>query len=405
MWKQHQLAYCSNLHAGETLDSVQQNIARYVAKVRQKQALNTQYSGLWLSAKAAQSLTCAEQRAQFTSCLTQHGVVLTSLNGFPYGNFHDSVVKAKVYQPHWATPERLTYTQQLANILAQCLPSDVSFGAISTLPLGYKADFSVEQYQQALRQLLQLNRYLADLHERTQKRVIVCLEMEPDCALQSTDELIACFSDLTQLNGEYPAYLGACFDVCHQAVMYEDIYHSLRCIHEAGITLGKIQVSNAIHVDLSQQTSALKPILHRFAEPKFLHQVKARVHRCGEANSRSSASSHSSDFISAPDLATFLEEQDLNAEYIQDFRVHFHVPLNAEQFIHPAITPLHAPIHATLQFLSDYHTHVNPLLEVETYSWDALPDELQPTSDEQLIQGVSNEINWLAQQLKQRGLL
>lgn len=408
MWNPEQLAYCSNLHAGESIDEVQGNLAKYVAKVREKLHLKQQSSGLWLSAKAADALSHAQAMNEFKACLSHCGIQLTSLNGFPYGNFHNDVVKQAVYQPDWSTPERLLYTQNLAQILAQCLqnedatanenaPHASAIGTISTLPLGYKSDFSPQKRQRAQQQLLQLNQYLGELHARTNKRIVVCLEMEPDCELARTDELIAFFQTLTQRNGGPLNYLGACFDVCHQAVMYEDIYDSLRRIHQAGILIGKIQVSNAIHIDVAatppETLDSLHKVLIDFAEPKFLHQVTARR--------------HNNSLFSAPDLSVFLQEQALNPHEIKDLRVHFHVPLNAEHFIHPAITPLHAPLQAMFQYLADCHAmplHVTPFLEVETYSWDALPSALQPQSDEALIQGVANEITWLAQQLKQRGL-
>ena len=41
-----------------------------------------------------------------------------TINGFPYGAFHGTPVKAEVYRPDWRDPERLRYTNQLADLLA-----------------------------------------------------------------------------------------------------------------------------------------------------------------------------------------------------------------------------------------------------------------------------------------------
>jgi hypothetical protein len=58
------------------------------------------------------------------------------MNGFPYGDFHEPVVKHKVYQPTWYEPARWKYTLQLAEILNQLLLPGVE-GSISTLPIAW----------------------------------------------------------------------------------------------------------------------------------------------------------------------------------------------------------------------------------------------------------------------------
>lgn len=69
-----------------------------------------------------------EVREDFLDLLHDCGLRLTSLNGFPYGQFHEGAVKAEVYRPTWAEPQRLEYSLQLAHLLAAALPLDCHRG-------------------------------------------------------------------------------------------------------------------------------------------------------------------------------------------------------------------------------------------------------------------------------------
>lgn len=397
MWRRSELTYCSNLHPGEQLADVEENLARYFSRVMARRSLSDMASGLWLSAAAASTLQSPESLKAFRETLQRHGVVLTSLNGFPYGNFHQTKVKEAVYLPDWSEPDRLNYTCQLGVVLASCLPESVAQGTISTLPLGYRHQWSEEKQQRSIEQLLRLNAELAVLKELEGKHIVVCLEMEPDCVLETTSQLIAFFSALTAANGGYPAHLGVCFDVCHQGVMYEDSYDALRRITEAGITIGKIQISNAFEVDtqsLQDPVSDVHDLLAEFAEARYLHQVKAR---CPDGT-----------IIAVPDLSEALASMYMARTGLNDtasWRVHFHIPLSFSTCIHPAIKPLHGTLNGVFQFLADYQGGVKPCLEVETYTWDVLPAALQPQDDDALIDGIAGELHWLEQQLADRGLL
>ncbi|MCM0150096.1 metabolite traffic protein EboE [Photobacterium galatheae] len=397
MWHPSELAYCSNLHPGETLADVEANLSRFFSPVMAKRGQTQMSSGLWLSAGAASELQRPEALQHFRQCLQRNGVSLTTLNGFPYGNFHQGEVKEDVYLPDWSDPRRLIYTCQLAVILASCLPHHVTMGAISTLPLGYRQHWRDDKHLKAIEHLIWLNEELAVLKALEGRHIQVCLEMEPDCVLESTTQMIDFFGELTQANGGYPEHLGVCFDVCHQGVMYEDAYDSLRRLTEAGIYIGKIQISNAFEVDtqaLLDPLSDLPDVLTLFAEARYLHQVKAR-HTDGRLNAM-------------PDLSGALSALYAPGSELaetENWRVHFHVPLDMSQWIHPAMTSLHDTLESVFQFLSDYRYQIKPWLEVETYSWLVLPADLQPQNDHELIDGIVKELSWLEHRLRDRGLL
>jgi len=394
-WRPYELAYCSNLHPGETLQDVLHNLRYYLASVRQQRGLTQMDAGLWLSADVAGELQHSPSLSMFRQTLQETGVRLTSLNGFPAGMFHQHGLKAGVYQPDWSSPQRLEYSMALARILAACLPEDVTTGVISTVPLGYQADWTPEKQETAQQQLVELCRFLATLHQQTGKRIIFALEMEPDCVLERSDELIDFFHALSLQDAGSPSesapileYLGCCFDVCHQAVMYEDISQALSAIREEDINIAKIQLSSALAVDLGKPGAATS--LAEFCEPRYLHQVKA-VNSAGEV-------------VAFADLPCFLTTLQQNPAVWRSARVHFHVPLYQQQLTDLAISTTSEQLLQLFDYLAE-QPGFQPVLEVETYSWQVLPEAERPVDDRALIQGVCRELGWVEAMLARRGCL
>ncbi len=87
-WSPENITYCSNVHAGESLDEILHNLNHFNRPVRQQRDVETMTSGLWLSATAAETLKDPEQLRRFKQALNSTGLTLTSINGFPFGNFH-----------------------------------------------------------------------------------------------------------------------------------------------------------------------------------------------------------------------------------------------------------------------------------------------------------------------------
>ena len=68
--------------------------------------------------------------------------------------------------------------------------------------------------------------------------------------------------------------------MCHVAVMYEDPAGALALYRDAGMQIGKIQLSSALRLPLpddAQERAALAAALAPFAEGTYLHQVVART--------------------------------------------------------------------------------------------------------------------------------
>lgn len=400
----HQLAYCSNVHSGETLAEVKHNITHLIAQVGQQRQVDAMASGLWLSAIAARHLQDNTELEGFKQCLAQANIRLTSINGFPYGDFHQTKVKAQVYLPDWADVKRLEYSKNLARVLAACLPDDCDFGAISTLPLGYKAGWNEHKQQLADEHFRQLAVFLAELKQQTGKHIAIAIEMEPDCVLESTPELINYFVNTLQGFAGCAQHLQICYDVCHQAVMYENGYDSLRQITKAGIGIGKIQLSNALVANLAQNnmakdSQALMALLADFCEPKYLHQVKSQ-----DSKGILLASPDLADALAADGAVSAVNLLTVNLLTVKEWRIHFHVPVHAEFLSHPQLQTTRSALLQVFDFLAEFK-QVRPWLEVETYSWNVLPEGLRPVDENSLLRSIVAELDWVEQQLQQRGLL
>ena len=393
IWHRWELTYCTNVHPGENLEQVFDILRGPLSSVRRNRGLARMSGGLWLSNPAARALSAEEQPRGLASQLEQNAISLFTLNGFPAQGFHSQRVKEAVYHPDWSEPERLDYTLTLARILAGLLPPDVTEGTISTVPLGFGPDWNDARHVIALDALCKCAAVLEKIRQQTGRHIRVCIEMEPGCVLESTDELIPFFTSELPRHaigmGLDPAlisnHLGICFDVCHQAVMFEDTYEALGRIHKAGIAIGKIQISSALELKNPADADA-RNALTGFVEQKYLHQSRCRD-KTGQ-------------LLRVMDL-----DQAFTAfPYSHPWRTHFHLPIQAESLISEGLGTTQHEICRTLDFLRDT-PGVHPHIEVETYTWTALPVQIRPTDECMFIDGLSAELLWLETQMHLRGLL
>ncbi|MDB5300566.1 MAG: hypothetical protein JWO87_2229, partial [Phycisphaerales bacterium] len=318
------LSYCTNVHPGRSVAEVEAGLDRYTVPVR-KGFDAPLAAGLWLAKPVVDELLASPQGvAKFAHGLARRGLTCHTLNAFPFGDFHSARVKENVYLPDWTTPQRLAYTEQCAGVLAELLPAGVE-GSISTLPLGFKGFAHPANFLDAAAAgLIEAARRLAQLEARTGRRVRLAVEPEPLCVLETTREAIDFFSRLWQSAARAGAeeivrtHIGVCFDVCHQAVEFEDVADSIRALAAAGVRLNKVHISCALQLDHPRDNAEGRAALARYVEPRYLHQTMARapggeVIRVQDL-SEALVSNPPADFLAAP-----------------AWRVHFHVPVDAER--------------------------------------------------------------------------
>ncbi|MDQ0936930.1 metabolite traffic protein EboE [Streptomyces turgidiscabies] len=361
------LAYCTNVHPAETVNGVLAQLRDHCEPVRRRLGRDRLGIGLWLARDAAHALVTDPSALRgLRGELDRRGLEVVTLNGFLYDGVGAEEVKYRVYKPDWADPERLTHTTDLARVLAGLLPDDVTEGSISTLPLAWRTPCDGERATTALTALVTLAERLDALAELTGRSIRIGLEPEPGCTLETTTDAIA---PLTEIGHHR---IGVCVDTCHLATSFEDPHTALDALTQARVPVVKSQLSAALHAE-HPHLPEVREALAAFDEPRFLHQTRTAT---------------AAGLRGTDDLG-----EALHGDALPDtspWRAHFHVPLHAS----PA-----APLTSTLPVLESALTRLvggpHPLtrhLEVETYTWRALPPDLRPRARTQLDDGIAAEL-------------
>lgn len=385
------LAYSTLVHPGDTWAEMRESVETFAPAVKARLSPDAPYGlSLRISAASAETLTADhDERVRFRRWLDDHNMYVFTVNAFPYGPFKGRVVMEQVYEPDWFTEDRVRYTMQVADILAEITPPSVA-PSIQTAPLAFRPNVTRDgDVGRLTENLLRVVSHLVDVERRTGRRVKLALEPEPYCFLETTEETVRYFQDhvwsadgirrLARLTG-LPAsevvglvrrHLGVVFDICHQSVQFEDIAASLRLLRDSGVPIFKFQAAAALRVPevTSEAIEALTP----FADTIYLSQTTES--RDGKLTRRLN-------------LSDAIEAWRADPTGRREWRTHFHLPifltdLDGLRTTRPGIEEALA-VHADTP-LSDH-------LEVETYTWDVLPAHLK-TGD--ITEYVSRELDWM----------
>jgi len=387
------LTYCTNIHAADGWDAVFDNLRRYAPPLKARFSPASPFGlGLRLSAREASELLEGDRLQQFHAFLDAEGLYVALINGFPYGPFHGTPVKANVYAPDWRDPARVDYTRNLIWILAELVPAGVE-GGVSTAPLSYKpwmAAQATEDWTTITQNVVRVAEALVRLRRGGGAFIHLDIEPEPDCSLENTDESIAFFERwllpvgapmlASAVGVDHAAaeellldHIRLCFDCCHFAVEYEDPAVALDRFKAAGIKIGRVQLSSALRVPFGSDpshTSTAMRTLERFADTTYLHQVVER----GAGNLRR-----------YPDLDDALRAAGERTP--EEWRIHFHVPLFAREYEAFSSTQDYVARVLGLARARRFTNH----LEIETYTWDVLPAGLKVD----LAESIAREYDWV----------
>ena len=370
------LSYCTNVHPCRSCKDLEKIISQEARSVQEQCGFDIGI-GLWLPEVVMSEVAQDENVTRsIARLLADRGLQCYSLNAFPFGDFHSERVKEKVYLPDWSDTRRLEYTGMCSDFLAEILTGEDE-GSISTLPLAFKqAVQTTEFYKRAIDQLMQLARDLDRLRHKTGKTIRLAIEPEPFCLLETTAETIQFFerlwdaADKAGIGGLVRQHIGVCYDVCHQAVEFENASVAIRELAAADIRINKVQISCAIELNKPSDEKA-REALATFAEQRYLHQTFAR-HSDGRV-------------ISHTDLSQELAlDPPSDWQQAEKWRVHFHVPVDADDLGPLGTTrpELIRALHAIGQL--PYEPH----LEVETYTWPVLPG----VASGDVIAGMAREL-------------
>ncbi|MEO6528119.1 MAG: metabolite traffic protein EboE [Gemmatimonadaceae bacterium] len=393
------LTYCTNIHPGESWAEVRDNLVRYLVPVRERFAPGAPFGvGLRLSAESAEALDDPEALEELREFLRAHDLYVFTINGFPYGPFHGRPVKEAVYRPDWLQPERLAYTNRLADILAAVLPVGME-GTISTVPGAFAPRVNGERDAERMAQaMLDHAAHLVHLHATTGRRVVLALEPEPCCYLETIAETVEFFArhllspraissfsattglDALAAESAIREHLGVCLDTCHMAVEFEEPAQVLDTLDAAGIRVAKVQVTAGLRVLLAGDDAEALGALAAFADDVYLHQVVER--RADGGLSR---------YLDLPQAIAAAGER--TAEELREWRVHFHVPVFRERY---------GQFEGTQAYVAEALREVRERtacthFEVETYTWDVLPEEFRR---EGIVAAIVRELEWAEERVR-----
>jgi hypothetical protein len=216
--------------------------------------------------------------------------------------------------------------------------------------------------------------------ERFGRRLHLGLEPEPLGLFETSGETVQFFREMAADrpgDDRLRMFLGVNYDTCHLAVEYEEPGDVVAAFRGDGIRISKIHLSSALQV---VPDDAARKWLRRFADDTYLHQVVARSRDGGIRRYR--------------DLDVALAESVVEDEW----RIHFHVPLHATALAHGRTTAPH--LLELLDLLArqpDLCSH----LEMETYTWEVMPEELRAGL---VVEQLVREYDWCLGQLAKRGL-
>ena len=358
------LSYCSNIHQASRLKDLVFTLDNVLPFL--KNQLNSKSMGIGMYLSNSMLKESVFSNEELIKWLDGNNYHLYTLNGFPYCNFHQSLVKDLVYLPNWSEEERLSYTKKLIYFLSNVIEGN--FGSISTVPIGYKKHKI--DYSKVLENIKNLVIFLEEIENATGKLISVAFEHEPGCFLETTDDVISFFNELTLFfrNDNYKRYLGICYDICHMAVMFQDPIDSVDKLIKNDIKILKTQISSAIRVfDIKKNLNDLI----KLNESKYLHQVT------GLRNDNK--------LIYFDDLNDFFE---MDLSLFQEARIHYHVPLHYKNFGSLMTTNRFTSICLQEILKKSDCTH----FEIETYTFN----EFNPKflNNDILNQNILKEMQW-----------
>lgn len=375
------LAYCGNVHRGETWEETFAALQNHTLAVRDRVSSGEPYGiGLRLSDAASRALTNQATLDVLRRWLDTNNCYVFTINGFPFGRFHGRPIKEQVFAPDWTTSERLDYTKRLFDVLVALLPRGVA-GSVSTLPGSFKEFIRAEAQLRVVRDnLWRCVDHIAMLAESSGHDLHLGLEPEPFGLFENTAETLQFFAQMTACrpaDERLTKHLGINYDTCHFAIQYEDPSEALTALRSHGIRISKIHLSLALQ---AVPNAATREILRSFSDDVYLHQVVAR--------------SPTGPLIRYKDLPIALA----NDEPAEEWRIHFHVPLYAEP---------DGDLHTTVDHLLgslDWLARTPGAcdhLEMETYTWEVLPLRFK-TAD--VVDQLAREYEWILPQLAARNL-
>lgn len=390
------LTYSTLVHPADTWEDIWASLRQYVPQVKRNVCPDGPFGvSMRISHASSEALVASpEKRRDLRAFLDDNDMYLYTVNAFPYGPFKNQIVKEQVYEPDWSSESRLRYTMNVASILAEIAPEFVN-PSIQTPPLGFKPNATsnavIEAYAENIRKLVT---HVNNIHRYKGRTVTLAIEPEPACFLETTGETVDFFNTALRTEASFrnlagktgatleaaeeimARHVGVVYDICHQAVEYEDITQSLQALQENRIPVWKLQEAAAMMIP--EVTREKVEAVRKYARTIYLTQTHQRTE-----------DGRITRFLNLEDAIAAWEKNPVPCEW----RIHFHVPVFLDD-----LGPFRSTRFAISEALAFQKEHrISDQLEIETYTWDVLPDELKSGD---IVDYVTREIEWVRSQLQ-----
>ncbi|UNY98660.1 metabolite traffic protein EboE [Zhouia spongiae] len=391
----YHLSYSTNIHPGDGWEDTFRNLNEYIPSIKSKVSEDKPFGiGLSLTNRASIELNKNYNLIFFKEWLAANNLYVHTINGYVYGMEGYSMIKDFVHLPDWTTQERFKYTKRLVSQLALLLPEGVN-GSISTSPLSYKHWHTTEtllenSYETSAKNLAKIILELYKVETKTGKYIHLDLEPEPDTLLENSNEVIHFFrgylapigirylTKKLKVNEEIAEYMvyhyiNICYDVCHFSLEYEEPDLTFKRFEQTGIKIGKVQLSSALKVIFQEKENDLIiKDLYALKDSAFLHQVRERV---------------GNEVVKYSDFQVILRKK----EMVNEIRAQFHVPVFIDKF--GALSSTQDQLIKVIDCLKN--RYITDHIEVETYAWEVLPDNLR----KDLRGSIVRELSWVQERL------
>ncbi|MER7245096.1 metabolite traffic protein EboE [Kribbella sp. NPDC000426] len=364
------LAYCATVHPAGELDELIAGLDDCAGPVRSALGVPVLGVGLWFPHRLADRLANSPSSlSKLRRSLHRNRLEVVTLNGTPHAHFAEKVVGSKLYCPDWTDPERLRYTLDLVDVLAELLPADASYGSVSTVPLAWRVPWSKARNRAAREAFDRVEQHLARTENRTGRTIRLAVETEPGCVLEMVGQAAAWLDRYSSPYGG-TSRIGLGLDACHLAVQFEEPADVFQMLWRAGVDVVKGQLSVAPTL-VDPSDAAARYVLTQLGTPKYLRQVRE---------------------WGGPGVDDVAQAYELSGHAA--WRMHTHLPAHS------------APpdgLSVTTGVLDDCLTRLvgggHPLthhLESEVYMW--------PRGRQSLVKRITKELTWLRDRLTDLGL-
>jgi hypothetical protein len=407
------LAYCQNLHPADDLEETLAGMRAVTLPLRERLGAGLSFGvGMYLSNRFARTLASASGERdlyRLASFLETNGLDPFTFNAFPYERFHQDGLKSDVFKPTWKDPERLEFTLAVAKAAVAILRRTRSLDVDEHLSIStHTGMFGAHVRNEAdldlcAAQLARAVDEFARIEEQHGVRIVLALEPEPRANASDSAELVR-FLERARTIGVlvleeernrsserarslYARHIGFCLDACHAAI--EGDRDPVRTLE--GVTLGKLQYSNAVVVRAPAQNASGVEALLALAEPRYLHQVTGHGSRRMQA-------------VDLPELQLALQGADAAAWMSCDeWRCHFHVPVDRVDIGSGLSTTQSEARRLLGELVRDPSRWTTRELhvEIETYTWDVLKGEARGSGA--WVDGLEREYRHVMAELQGAG--